>query len=141
MLVEDAIGHHTEEAYSRACSITALYVAMSVSLCLPHPVAVSVFMIYRGLCACTEMLWMWVLYLSFGSNVRPRTFGCVAMGSALLFIVRPRLFVYSAGSGVNRMQVVLSGLSKRLFVSSRQKLYVGTVVCISWLHSYLCVWM
>ena len=61
---------------------------MSVSFCLPHPVAVSAFMICRGLCACTEMLWMCVLYVSFGSKVRPRTFWCVAMGSALLFIVR-----------------------------------------------------
>ena len=88
---------------------------MSVSFCLPHPVAVSAFMICRGLCACTEMLWMCVLYVSFGSKIRPRTFGCVAMGSALLFIVRSRLLVYSAGSGVNRVQVVLSGFSKRLF--------------------------
>ena len=87
---------------------------MSVSFCLPHPVAVSAFMIYRGLCACTVMLWMCVLYVSFGSKVRPITFGCVAMGSALLFIVRSRLLVYSAGSGVNRVQVVLSGFSKRL---------------------------
>ena len=55
---------------------------------------------------------MCVLYVSFGSKVRPRTFGCVAMGSALLFIVRSRLLVYS---GVNRVQVVLSGFSKRLF--------------------------
>ena len=88
---------------------------MSVSFCLPHHVAVSAFMICRGLCACTEMLWMGVLYVSFGSKVGPRTFGCVAMGSALLFIVRSRLLVYSAGSGVNRVQVVLSGFSKRLF--------------------------
>ena len=44
---------------------------MSVSFCLPHPVAVSAFMICRGLCACTEMLWMCVLYVSFGSKVRP----------------------------------------------------------------------
>ena len=58
---------------------------------------------------------MCVLYVSFGSKVRPRTFGCIAMGSALLFIVRSRLLVYSAGSGVNRVQVVLSGFSKRLF--------------------------
>ena len=107
MLVEDAIGDHTAEAYSR--------VAMSISFCLPHPVAVSAFMICRGLCYCTEMLWMCVLYVSFGSKVRPRTFGCVAMGSALLFIVRSRLLVYSAGSGVNRVQVILSGFSKRLF--------------------------
>ena len=114
---------------------------MSVSFCLPHPVAVSAFMICRGLCACTEMLWMCVLYVSFGSKVRPRTFGCVAMGSALLFIVRSRLLVYSAGSGVNRVQVVLSGFSKRLFCFVQAKLCVGMVVCISWLHSYLCVWM
>ena len=106
MLVEDAIGDHTEEAYSRPGLITASQVAMSVSFCLPHPVAVSDFMICRGLCACTEMLWMCVLYVSFG---------CVAMGSALLFIVRSRLLVYSAGSGVNRVQVVLSGFSKSFF--------------------------
>ena len=58
---------------------------------------------------------MCVLYVSFGSKVRPRTFGCVAMVSALLFIVRSRLLVYSAGSCVNRVKVVLSGFSKRLF--------------------------
>ena len=73
------------------------------------------FMICRGLCVCTEILWMCVLYVSFGSKVRPITFGCVTMGSALLFIVRYRLLVYSAGSGVNKVQVVLSGFSKRLF--------------------------
>ena len=68
-----------------------------VAVNLPHPVAVSAFMICRGLCACSEMLWMCVLYVSFGSKVRSR------------------LLVYSAGSGVNRVQVVLSGFSKRLF--------------------------
>ena len=84
---------------------------------------------------------MCVLYVSFGSKVRPRTFGCVAMGSALLFIVRSRLLVYSAGSGVYTVQVDLSGFSKSCFVLPRQKLCVGMVVCISWLHSYLCVWI
>ena len=70
ILVEDAIGDHTEEAYSRAGLITALYVAMSVSFCSPHPVAVSACMICRGVCACTEMLWMCVLYVSFGFKVK-----------------------------------------------------------------------
>ena len=55
-----------------------------------------------------------VLYVSFGSKVRPSTFWCIAMCSALLFIVRSRLLVYSAGSGMNRVQVVLSGFSVRL---------------------------
>ena len=72
-------------------------------------------MICRGLCACTEILWMCVLYVRFVSKVRLRTFGCVVMGSALLFTVRSRFLVYSAGSGVNRGQVILSGFSKRLF--------------------------
>ena len=72
-------------------------------------------MICRALCACTEMLWMCVLYVSFWSKVRPRTFGCVAMGSALLFIVRSRVLVYSVRSVVNRVHVVLSVFSKRLF--------------------------
>ena len=58
---------------------------------------------------------MYVLYMSFVSTVRPRTCGCVAMDSAALFILRSRLFLYSAGSGVNRVQVVLSGFSVRLF--------------------------
>ena len=41
--------------------------------------------------------------VSFGSNVRPRTFRCIAMSSAVLFICRSRL------------QVVLSGFSVGLF--------------------------
>ena len=89
-------------------------------------------MICRGLCACTEMLWMCVLYVSFGSRVRPITFGCVAMGSALLCIFRSRLFVYSAGSGVNRVQVVLSGFSmiSFCFVCTRACVCVCDVICV-----------
>ena len=73
--------------------------------------SVSVFIICSGLCACTEMLRMCVLYVSFGSKERPITFGCIAMGIAVLFILKSRLLLYSAGSGVNRVQVVLSAFS------------------------------
>ena len=38
--------------------------------------------------------------------------------------------LYSAGSGVNRVQVVLSGLSVRLLGFTRQIFYVGMVLCI-----------
>ena len=95
--------------------MTASQVAMSVSFCLTHPVAESAFIICSGLCACTEMLWMCVLYVSVGSKVRPITYWCIVMGSAMLFILRSRLLLYSAGSGVNRVQVVLSGFSVILF--------------------------
>ena len=57
---------------------------------------------------------MCVLYVSFGSKVRPRTFGCIALGCEV-FILRSILLLYSAGSVVNRVQVVLHGFSVRLF--------------------------
>ena len=64
---------------------------------------------------------MCVLYVSFGCKVRPITVGCVAMGSVVLFILTSRLLLYSTGSGVNRVQVVLSGFSPRLFCFVRAK--------------------
>ena len=36
---------------------------------------------------------MGVLYVSFGSKGRPITFGCVARGSEVLFILRSRLLL------------------------------------------------
>ena len=38
-----------------------------------------------------------------GSRVRPKIFGCIAMGSAILCIFNFKLVLYSAGSGVNRV--------------------------------------
>ena len=99
---------------------------MSFSFCLCHPVAVNAFIICSGLCACTEMC---ALYVRFGSKLRPRTFGCVAMGRAVLFILRSRFLLYSAGSGVNSVQVVVSGYSVKLFCPWKN-FYVGMVVCI-----------
>ena len=48
--------------------------------------------------------------VSFGSNVSPRTFGCVAMSSAALFILSSRLLLYSGRSGVNSVQGVCLNL-------------------------------
>ena len=56
------------------------------------------------------------------------------MGSAVLFI----LLLYSAGFGVNRVHVILSGFRVRLFCFVQAKT-LGMVVCISLLHSCLCV--
>ena len=81
---------------------------------------------------------MCVLYVSFGSNVKPRTFECVSMGSAVLFMLRSRLHLYSGGSRVNRVQVVLSGFSVEIVMFCPNK-KLGMVVCISWLHSFLCM--
>ena len=82
---------------------------------------------------------MCVLYVRFESKVRPSTFWCIAMGSAVLFNLRSILLIYSAGSGVNRLQVILSGFCVRLLLLSQQNIYVGMVVYIYSLHSVL--WM
>ena len=67
---------------------------------------------------------MCVLYVGYGSKLRRIIFGCVTMGSAVLFICRSRLLLYSAGSGVNRVQVVLSGYSGRLFCFVQAKSFM-----------------
>ena len=83
---------------------------------------------------------MCVFYVSFEPIVRPRTFGCVVMGRAVLFVLRSRLLIYSTGSRVNRVKIGLSGFSVRLLCFVQVKLYVGMVVCIYWLQSsFVCV--
>ena len=52
--------------------------------------------------------------------------------SALLCIFRSRLHVYFAGSGVNRVQVVLSGFSMRLFC-----FFPGKNFLYVWLYIFL----
>ena len=75
---------------------------------------------------------MRVLYVSCVSKIKPITFGFVAMGSAVLCILRYRLLLYFAGSGVNRVQVVLSGLSVRLFYFVQENTFIsGDDVCCS----------
>ena len=46
---------------------------------------------------------MCVLYVSYRSKLWPRTFGCVVISSAVLFILKSRLLLYSERSGVNRV--------------------------------------
>ena len=67
---------------------------------------------------------MCVLYVSLGSKVRPKTFGGVAMGSVVLFILRSILLLYYVGSGVNRVQIDLFGFSMRLFCFVQVWFYV-----------------
>ena len=60
--------------------------------------------------------------MSFRSRVRHRTFGYVAMVSAVWFILRSRFPLYYTGCGMNRVQVVLSGFSVGLFCFVQPKL-------------------
>ena len=49
-----------------------------------------------------------------------QNFGCVAIGSSVLFILRSRFLLYSAGSRVNRVKL-LSGFSARLLCFVQRK--------------------
>ena len=46
--------------------------------------------------------------VSFGSKVTPRIFGCLLVGRICLLSLSLRVVLYSAGSGVNSVVVVLS---------------------------------
>ena len=59
---------------------------------------------------------MCLLYVSLGSLVSPSICGLMFMGSVMLSICSLSCVLYSAGSGVNRVHVVLSGVRMRLFV-------------------------
>ena len=81
---------------------------------------------------------MCVLYVNVGSNIRHIAFGYVAMGSALLFILRSRWLLYSAGSGVNRVQVVLSGFSEKVLCFVQAK-HVCSYGCMYFLTALVLV--
>ena len=73
-----------------------------------------------------------------GSKVKPRKFECIAMGSAMLFILRSRFLLYSAGSGVNRMQGVFSGFSVRLLCFVQAKTLVWLYVFLGCTRDCVC---
>ena len=72
--------------------------------------------------------------MSYGSKLKHKTFACVAMCSAVLFILRSRLLVYSAASGVNKIQVVLSGSSVCVLYFVQAKTSCRYGLSISLLH-------
>ena len=58
---------------------------------------------------------MLLLYVTLWLRVSPSIFGLMFMGS-VMSICSSMCVLYSAGSGVKRVHVVLSGLRMRLFV-------------------------
>ena len=110
MFVSDATGDHMVETYSSMGPVMALYVVMIVSFCFPHVVDVSALSIYIVLRALVDVISMCLLYVSLGSRVSPSIFGLMFMGSVMLPICSSSCVLYSAGSGLKRVHVVLFGL-------------------------------
>ena len=54
--------------------------------------------------------------MSLGLRISPSFFVLIFMGSVMLSICSSSYVLYSDGSGVKRVHVVLSGLRMRLFV-------------------------
>ena len=65
---------------------------------------------------------MCLLYVSFGSKVKPRTFGCVAMGNALFCILGPDCSYILQGLALTECRV--SGFSIILFCFDCHKHHV-----------------
>ena len=55
-----------------------------------------------------------LVYVSLGSKVSPSIFGLIFTGSVMLFIRNSSCVLYSSGSGVKRVHVVLSGLKNEV---------------------------
>ena len=60
--------------------------------------------------ALSDVLRICELQVSFGSNVRPSILGFFTVGMTTLSMLSVSCVLYSAGSGVKRVLVVLSGL-------------------------------
>ena len=116
MFVSHASGDHMVETYSSIGLVMALYVARIVSFCFPYVVDVSALSICIVLRDFVVVIYMCLLYLSLGSRVSPSIFGLMFMESVILYICSSSCVLYSAGYGVKRVHVVLSGLRMRLFV-------------------------
>ena len=115
IFVSDASGDHMVETYSSMGLVMALYVASIVSFSFPHVVDVSAFSICIVLRAFVVVISMCLLNVSLGTRVSPSIFGLMIMGSVILSICSVSCVLYSAGSGVKRVYVVLSSLRMRLY--------------------------
>ena len=112
----EIMGDHIVQAYSRRGRVSALYVCMSVSFCFPQLVEVSALIMFSDFFAFIIVFCMCGPYVCLGSKVNPKILGCIMVGKIMLFIDRCSIVLYCAGSGVNRVVVVLSALSVRLFL-------------------------
>ena len=129
--MSDASGDHMVKTYSNMGLVMALYVAMIVSFCFPRVVDVSDLSMCIVLCALVVVVSMCLLYVSLWSRVSPSIFRLMFMGSVILSICSSSCLLYSAGSGVKRVHVVLYGLRMMLFV----RVHVGISCRYDWMFA------
>ena len=81
-----------------------------VSLCFLHSLEEIAFSRFRAFLALVSTDSMWAEKLSFLSKVRPSILGLNSVGSLVELISSESCVLYSAGSGMKRVAVHLSGL-------------------------------
>ena len=112
--VDEMMGDQMVLAYSMMGKSNVLYVVMSVSLLFPQCVDVRSFRRLSVFFALVIVLSVWVEYFSLGSKVKPKMVGLKVVGMGMLLMWIFRGLLYSDGSGVMRVDVVLVGLIFRL---------------------------
>ena len=103
-------------AYSSMGLVTVLYVFVKVSLYLPQWVEVRAFSILIVFPALSFEVLICSLNFSLGSKVSPSILGLRIVGSRVLSSCSDSSSLYSAGSGVKSVVIVLLALSFRSFV-------------------------
>ena len=111
MLVLDMIGDQMVLAYSKMGLVIVLYVVSNVSFVLPQCVVVSDFRTFIVFLLLVHVLLMCFANVCFGSNVMPRILGSFCVGIGVLLMCKFSCVLYSAGSGVKSVEVVLVGFS------------------------------
>ena len=95
--------------------VTVLYVFVKVSLFLPQWVEVRAFSILVVFSALSFEVLICSLNVSLGSKVSPSILGLRIVGSRVLSSCSDSSYLYSAGSGVKSVVIVLLALSFRSF--------------------------
>ena len=99
--------------------VTVLYVFVKVSLFLPQWVEVRAFSILIVFSALSFEVLICSLNVSLGSKVSPSILGLRIVGSRVLSSCSDSSSLYSAGSGVKSVVIVLLALSFRSFFLSK----------------------
>ena len=113
--LSEIIGAYIVPAYSSMGLVTVLYVFVKVSLFLPQWVEVRAFSILIVFSALSFEVLICSLNVSLGSKVSPSILGLRIVGSRVLSSCSDSSSLYSAGSGVKSVVIVLLALSFRSF--------------------------
>src|SRR6476619_1328397 len=113
--VLEMMGDQRVFPYSMTGRVMVFYGAICVSFCLLQVVEVSALTALSDLSAFSLVILVCSAKLSFGSSVIFSILEFLTVGMRVLLILRCNVLLYSAGSGVKRVAVDLSGFMIRSF--------------------------